>query len=606
MNDWPILPRDPIVQQVRAMLRTGGRGAVLTGPAGSGRSSILRLVSGTRASVLLRAGAPVEAAVSALATERSALLCVEELDALSDTELDSIGSVVAARDVAVIGTANGAGVAALLARRHWLRDLGVVPVPPLNEEEAAVLCRGRLGGPLDALTLRRLLDLSDGWPLYLREIVSTNLRDGALNRRHGFWTADALTLPAWLDGPENPLSGALPEHARSLLADVAAAGSIPVTVARERVGDAELTRLKGDGFLRTVSRAGAAGAQLEPPPERRELLASLASAPAVAFDAETELVRADGLPVADATARAERMRGDGLHRRDARLTALGTLLLALAHSDAGLPHDAEPAASEAAALFELTDDPGLAAPALAVAALARGWCGDRDGAYALRAEAERRAHEHPTSSSHRLGPPAIELELVLGRAAEAARRARTALSAHPPESTRLRTLALLARAEPNTQTATALAPGGLDRLWAEALLHGDAGTLADAARRHLDAGRALAAAELAALAAERFRSRGEDATARRIERVATLALEDAELSRPSHWPGGNGVVLTQREREIADLVAAGIETQTLAERLHLSRRTIENHLQRCYRKLGVNNRRELAAALGGAPTLRLA
>jgi DNA-binding CsgD family transcriptional regulator len=49
-------------------------------------------------------------------------------------------------------------------------------------------------------------------------------------------------------------------------------------------------------------------------------------------------------------------------------------------------------------------------------------------------------------------------------------------------------------------------------------------------------------------------------------------------------------VLTAREREIADLVAAGLSNQEIAERLFLSRRTVESHLSRIFTKLDVRSR----------------
>lgn len=50
--------------------------------------------------------------------------------------------------------------------------------------------------------------------------------------------------------------------------------------------------------------------------------------------------------------------------------------------------------------------------------------------------------------------------------------------------------------------------------------------------------------------------------------------------------------LTQREREIA-LLAGRLTNANIAERLSLSPRTVENHLGRAMRKVGVSNRREL-------------
>ena len=57
--------------------------------------------------------------------------------------------------------------------------------------------------------------------------------------------------------------------------------------------------------------------------------------------------------------------------------------------------------------------------------------------------------------------------------------------------------------------------------------------------------------------------------------------------------GGPGP-LTAREREIADLVAAGRTNREVAEQLVLSAKTIEAHLRNIYAKLGVRSRVELA------------
>ncbi|MBM0256412.1 hypothetical protein JNW89_05600 [Micromonospora sp. 4G55] len=55
--------------------------------------------------------------------------------------------------------------------------------------------------------------------------------------------------------------------------------------------------------------------------------------------------------------------------------------------------------------------------------------------------------------------------------------------------------------------------------------------------------------------------------------------------------------LTSREREIARLAAERNSSREIAELLHLSVRTVENHLQKAYGKLGVKNRVELSRVL---------
>ena len=59
--------------------------------------------------------------------------------------------------------------------------------------------------------------------------------------------------------------------------------------------------------------------------------------------------------------------------------------------------------------------------------------------------------------------------------------------------------------------------------------------------------------------------------------------------------------LSRRELEIADLAGDGLRSDQIAERLFLSVRTVDNHLQHIYQKLGIGSRAELAAALGRRP-----
>jgi DNA-binding CsgD family transcriptional regulator len=134
---------------------------------------------------------------------------------------------------------------------------------------------------------------------------------------------------------------------------------------------------------------------------------------------------------------------------------------------------------------------------------------------------------------------------------------------------------------------------------ARALADGDGEALAQVATEYDATGRHWLAGETAAasLALAGPGSRASWATTDRriLERAGTQA--DVEL--PAQWRGGDRFApLTQREREITELAAGGWSSPRIAAQLHLSRRTVENHLQHSYRKLGVGRREELAAALG--------
>ena len=78
-----------------------------------------------------------------------------------------------------------------------------------------------------------------------------------------------------------------------------------------------------------------------------------------------------------------------------------------------------------------------------------------------------------------------------------------------------------------------------------------------------------------------------------------LRAERCEGARsPALETAPQPVALTKREREVATLAARGLTSREIAETIVVSTRTVENHLQRAYEKLGVRGRAELAEALG--------
>jgi predicted ATPase/DNA-binding CsgD family transcriptional regulator len=62
-----------------------------------------------------------------------------------------------------------------------------------------------------------------------------------------------------------------------------------------------------------------------------------------------------------------------------------------------------------------------------------------------------------------------------------------------------------------------------------------------------------------------------------------------------------GVSLTRRQREVADLLVEGLPNKAIAQRLSLSPRTVEEHVQNLFTLVGCNNRTELAVRLRSQP-----
>ena len=132
---------------------------------------------------------------------------------------------------------------------------------------------------------------------------------------------------------------------------------------------------------------------------------------------------------------------------------------------------------------------------------------------------------------------------------------------------------------------------------------GDAAGLTSVAREFAGYGMPLHAAEAATLAGVRWRSAGDRRAGERVRLLADTQLARCEgPTSPALRLAGPAGGLTAREREMAFAAARGETAPVIAARLHLSERTVENHLHRAYAKLGVTGRADLRDALGvGAP-----
>jgi DNA-binding CsgD family transcriptional regulator/tetratricopeptide (TPR) repeat protein len=135
--------------------------------------------------------------------------------------------------------------------------------------------------------------------------------------------------------------------------------------------------------------------------------------------------------------------------------------------------------------------------------------------------------------------------------------------------------------------------------FAAALACGDPRQLHDAALQLEGTGSDLIAAEAFAATAHALRRTGLPRAAADAGNRSAAALERCQGARtPLLATSAAPVPLTEREREIAVAAAVGTPSRTIATSLTLSVRTVNNHLQRVYAKLGVTSRRELADALG--------
>jgi DNA-binding CsgD family transcriptional regulator len=132
----------------------------------------------------------------------------------------------------------------------------------------------------------------------------------------------------------------------------------------------------------------------------------------------------------------------------------------------------------------------------------------------------------------------------------------------------------LALTEGRVETALRLAGG------AEALSRWGGSHMNEQFVGHVEPRIERAVGDVGPAAADRLRAEGA--------RMAFADLLAEATAEPSHR-------LTTREREVAELVSKGLTNAQVAERLFISRRTVETHVEHVKQKLGVATRAEVVA-----------
>lgn len=133
---------------------------------------------------------------------------------------------------------------------------------------------------------------------------------------------------------------------------------------------------------------------------------------------------------------------------------------------------------------------------------------------------------------------------------------------------------------------------------AAATVDGSSDSLESAAKVFDRLGLWLLAAEAFTSAAAAYANAGRRRAQACRRRAASLRTRCQGARTPGMLLEDHVSPLTPREREVVTMAANGLTSKTIAERLVISVRTVNNLIQRAYLKLGVHNRREAAAMLG--------
>jgi DNA-binding CsgD family transcriptional regulator len=153
--------------------------------------------------------------------------------------------------------------------------------------------------------------------------------------------------------------------------------------------------------------------------------------------------------------------------------------------------------------------------------------------------------------------------------------------------------------------------------WATGIAKSDAGILLEAVKFQREAARPFDLAMVQEDAAAAMARDGRLDMARELLGQALAGYEELQASQCSAAararlralglrPGSTGrrrrpatglAALTNAERQVFQLVGARLSNQEIAERLFVSRRTVETHVSHTLAKLGCTTRRELIAAV---------
>jgi DNA-binding CsgD family transcriptional regulator len=219
---WPLVGRDDELARIK-LLRGDPqeRGAVLTGPAGVGKShlarhalaaaqsdgAMVRWVQATRSAAAVPLGAfagllPPDArsddaldlmrgsaeALRADAAGRRVVLGVDDVQLLDPTSAALVLHLVSTGTVFVLATLRTGEPFPDAVQSLW-KDAGVarLELRTLDEEETARLSDVVLGGPAEQQAQRWLFESSRGNVLYARELLAGALDQGALQERDGLW-----------------------------------------------------------------------------------------------------------------------------------------------------------------------------------------------------------------------------------------------------------------------------------------------------------------------------------------------------------------------------------------------------------------------------------
>ncbi|KHL17090.1 AAA ATPase-like protein [Mumia flava] len=282
---WPLTGRDEELRRVAAAIRPGAAGVVVAGPAGVGKTRLVRealetsaprgaavvLAHGSAAARPLPLGAlaglldvPASPAADAigqaldqLEQQQPLVLAVDDAHLLDEHSALVLHRVVERRIApAVITLRTGEpapdSVTALWKDEHLPR----LDLVPLDLAETTGLVAQVLGGPVDSASAQRLWTLTQGSPLFLRHLLGGEVAAGRFTPASGIWrwTSEPAISPDLADLLQHEI-GSLPQPVHDVvdlvaLTEPVAVATLAALVSATALEEAEARHLvRSDGVV---------------------------------------------------------------------------------------------------------------------------------------------------------------------------------------------------------------------------------------------------------------------------------------------------------------------------------------------------------------------
>lgn len=252
-TSWPFSGRSHVVSHVLELVASG-RSVVVGGPMGVGKSALAAAVAARHSGPIYRSpGATVAIRELGVAIADGALLVIDDIGALDPDVEAMVRSAVVGDLVTLIATARTGDPMPEGIRRLWVDDrLFHLDLAPLSRQQTDELLDEALGRPIESRTRQRLWDMSQGLPLYLRELTRTALDNGALRRLDGVWCLDDVSSPR-LDDLVLDRFHALDDRAATVVSLTALGEPLPLAPLSTTLGAAGLVAAEAAGMVVVVA-----------------------------------------------------------------------------------------------------------------------------------------------------------------------------------------------------------------------------------------------------------------------------------------------------------------------------------------------------------------